>query len=107
MELLSAGCLVVMIEITTSGGFGGLATGGAHTSASLSDLPTAQAATYCEAFAPTALAALAETETPQGRADTITYEIKVVDDDGAHQFQLDETQLPPEMLDLIDDLINR
>jgi hypothetical protein len=107
MELLSAGCFVLMIEISMSGGFGGLPAGGANSTTTLDDMAPARSAAICEAFEPTALSALAEAAPSPGRADTVTYEITVTDDQGPHQFKLDETQLPPEMLDLIDELLHK
>lgn len=104
--MLSAGCLVLMIEISVSGGFGGLPAAGATKSTNLDDLPAAEAAALCAAFDPDALASMAETAPPAGRADTVTYEITVTDDQGPHRFQLDETQFPPETLDLIDGLLH-
>ncbi|WP_164658353.1 protealysin inhibitor emfourin [Tropicibacter sp. Alg240-R139] len=104
MGFVTAGCLVMMIKISTSGGFGGLSMAGVSRVAMVEDLPAAQLDVYCKAFAPDALQAMAQTSPPAGRADTVTYQITVTDADGAHQFELDETQLPPDLLDLIDAL---
>lgn len=105
MDILSAGCLVVLIEISTSGGFGGLAVTSPAKSVTLSELPEARAQVLCEAFDPAALQALSDKMAAPGRADTLTYEITVTDHAGRHPFVLDETQLPPRMLDLIDDVM--
>lgn len=94
----------MMIEITTEGGFGGLAAAGVNKAATVEDLPQADHDRICAAFAPSALAEIAGASANAGRADTVTYEITVTDDDGAHHFKLDETQIPATMLDMIDAL---
>ena len=104
MGLATAGCLAMMIKITTSGGFGGLAAAGVNKTTTVDDLPAPQHEVYCKAFAPDALSAMAQSLPPAGRADTVTYQITVTDDAGTHAFELDETQLSPDMLDLIDAL---
>ena len=104
MGLATAGCLAMMIKISTSGGFGGLAAAGVSKTATVDDLPAAQHEVYCKAFAPDVLSEMAQSLPPAGRSDTVTYQITVTDDTGAHAFELDETQLPPEILDLIDAL---
>ncbi|WP_136443984.1 protealysin inhibitor emfourin [Pacificoceanicola onchidii] len=105
MDIFSAGCLVVLIEISKSGGFGGLAVTSPAKSVTLADLPEARAQALCEAFDPAALRALSDGLATPGRADTLTYEITVTDHAGRHPFVLDETQLSPHMLDLIDDVL--
>ncbi|WP_089992610.1 protealysin inhibitor emfourin [Cognatiyoonia koreensis] len=94
----------MMIEISTSGGFGGLQAAGMTKLATVEDLPQPEHDRICAAFAPSALAEIAGKAPPAGRADTITYDITVTDDSGAHHFKLDETQIPPTMLDMIDAL---
>lgn len=94
----------MIIEISTEGGFGGLATAGINKTATVENLPQADHDRICAAFAPSALAEIAGTSAHAGRADTVTYAITVTDENGAHHFELDETQLPDTMLDMIDAL---
>lgn len=96
---------MILIEISKSGGFGGLVTSSNVRSVILSDLPNAEAQILCDAFDPAVLRALSEGAAAKGRADTLTYEITVTSPEGRQQFVLDETQLPPEMLDLIDEVM--
>ncbi|QEW17945.1 hypothetical protein LA6_000101 [Marinibacterium anthonyi] len=103
--MVSVGCVVLMIKISMSGGFGGLATAPGKT-AVLDDVQARQSAVVCEAFDPKALEALEGRFPPAGRADTIVYDITVTDEAGAHRFRFDETQLPADMLDLIDDIMH-
>ncbi len=100
---LAAGCFVMMIKITSSGGFGGLAAAGIDKQMDLESQTAALRDTYCTAFDPKALGALATKAEAPGAADMLTYRIVVTDDEKArHTFELREDQLPPALLDLID-----
>ncbi|MEL7224287.1 MAG: protealysin inhibitor emfourin [Cyanobacteria bacterium J06576_12] len=108
MEIFSACCLMLMIEISTSGGIGGLAQSASPTkSVTLNDLPNREAETLCRAFNPDVLRAISDKAVSLGRADITMYQIVVTDHHGSQRFAIDETQLSPEMLDLIDELVHR
>ncbi|WP_299813804.1 protealysin inhibitor emfourin [uncultured Jannaschia sp.] len=91
----------MMIEVASSGGFGGIAAGGMSKQLDVTD-PSSQQP-YCETFDPDALSRLADKAGHPSAADLQTYTIAVTDDDNRrHVFRLREDALPPEMLDLID-----
>lgn len=91
----------MMIEVASSGGFGGFAAGGVSKQLDVTDAESQQ--TYCETFDPGALSRLEAREPNPGAADMQTYTIAVTDDENRrHVFRLREDALPPEMLDLID-----
>lgn len=97
----------MIIEITSSGGFAGLAAAGIDKRFDPSSQPPELAQTYCTAFDPEQLGKIAaESEGLEGiGADMITYRIVVTGEDGEPRvFELREDQLPPEMLDLIDEM---
>lgn len=101
---LAAGCLAMMITITTSGGIGGF---GLVRSARLevSELPSPLQAEACARLDPTALDAL-ETPATRGGADRIVYHIVIsIDGSDPRAFDLPETALPDATLDLIDALL--
>jgi hypothetical protein len=99
----AAGCLAMMITITTSGGIGGF--GLARQAEVATDaLPEPLRAEACARLDSSALAALDAAPAPG--ADRITYHIVVIGTDGAaSRFDLPETALPAETLDLIDELL--
>ncbi len=98
-----AGCAAMIIEVTSEGGIGGLATGQSHRSLQVDAQPQAVQTEYCAAFSPEAMAAAAAPTRSPGGADRLIYTIKVTDDDGAvHRYTVSEGNLPPETLDLID-----
>jgi hypothetical protein len=95
----------MMITITTSGGIGGF---GLAKSAEVAvdTLPEPLRVETCARLDPAALAAL-QPAPPRG-ADRIVYHIVVVADDGSlTTFDLPETALPVDTLDLIDALLHR
>ncbi len=105
MEPVLVGCVAMIIEVVSQGGFGGLTGVQVTRRAVVEDLPSAAQEQYCARFDPGHLSELAAVVRPLGAADTISYEITVVDEEGArHHFVLDETLLPAELLDLIDAL---
>lgn len=95
----------MMIEVSTSGGLAGMARAAP---AKRLDLATVEAAVqdrYCDHFDPAALRALSAAAPDRHGADRFSYHITVTDEAGArHEFDLSEDQLPPEMLDLIDEM---
>jgi emfourin len=100
---MGPGCLAMMITITTSGGIGGF---GLAKSAEVAvdSLPEPLRVEACARLDPAALGAL-ET-TPRG-ADRIVYHIVIVEAGEARRFDLPESALPGETLDLIDALLAR
>ena len=91
----------MMIEVASSGGFGGLAAGGVTKQLDVTDPDDLQ--TYCEAFDPGELSRLEAREPNLAAADMQTYTIAVTDDENRrHVFRLREDAMPPVMLDLID-----
>ena len=92
----------MMIEIASSGGFGGLGAGPTKT-VEVDALDASLRERVCEAFQPDRLQELSDAA-PEG-ADRFQYDITVREDGGdTAAFHLDEGALPPEMLDLIDAL---
>ncbi len=95
----------MLIEVSASGGFGGLPAATTTRALDLEQLSEDRCRAYSAAFEPKALAEISQATPSQGRADTMTYEITVIDADGErHLFKIDETLLPPDLLDLIDDM---
>jgi hypothetical protein len=101
----AAGCLAMMITITTSGGIGGF---GLAKSAEVAteSLPEPLKVEACEKLDPAALKALDVTPV-RGAADYIVYHIVVEEEGRTASFTLPETALPPETLELIDALLAR
>lgn len=96
----------MMITITTSGGIGGF---GLARSAEVAvdSLPDPLRVEACARLDAAALGAL-DARQVRGAADRIVYHIVVVEDDGAStRFDLPETALPAETLDLIDEFLAR
>jgi hypothetical protein len=101
----TAGCLAMMITITTSGGFGGFGLKKA-TEVAVESLPEPLRVETCERLDPAALGALDPTPV-RGAADRVVYHIVVVEDGGAQaRFDLPETALPDATLELIDELFD-
>ena len=101
----AAGCLAMMITITTSGGIGGF--GLAKTAeVAVDSLPEPLRVEACAKLDPAALQAIAATR-PRGGPDRIVYHIMVVETGGTVRFDLPETALPAATLDLIDELLAR
>lgn len=106
MSGVGAGCLAMMITITTSGGIGGF--GLAKTAeVAVESLPEPLRVETCEKLDPAALEAIAATR-PRGGPDRIVYHIVVVASGSATvSFDLPEAALPASTLDLIDELLAR
>ncbi|WP_374303771.1 protealysin inhibitor emfourin [Paracoccus sp. (in: a-proteobacteria)] len=93
----------MIIEIAAQGGFGGIAAANLHKTIDVQDQPEQMRQDLCEAFEPDQLARLARQ--PCGDcADRLTYRITVTEDRRTRSFTLREAQIPPDMLDLIDQM---
>lgn len=93
----------MIIDIAAQGGFGGITAAHLRKTIHVDDQPDQMRQELCEAFEPDELARLARQ--PCGAcADRITYRITVTEDRRSHSFTLHEQQIPPEMLDLIDQM---
>lgn len=93
----------MIIEIEAEGGFGGIAAQDMHKTVDVDDQPEQMRQDLCDAFGPDHLARLASR--PCGNcADRITYRITVTEDRQTRSFTLQEQQIPPEILDLIDQM---
>lgn len=101
---LTAGCLAMMISITTSGGIGGF--GLVRTaSVAVDSLPEPLRVAACSRLDPQTLEALRAG--PARGADRVIYHIEVTEAGReAARFDLPEAALPPETLDLIDALLD-
>jgi hypothetical protein len=102
---VEAGCLAMMITISTSGGIGGF--GLARTAeVSVDALPDSLREEACLRLAPEALGSLEAM--PTRGADRIVYHIVVQEGaDAGRSFDLPESALPEATLDLIDELLHR
>lgn len=93
----------MIIEIAAQGGFGGIAAAQLRKTIDVSDQPEQMRQELCEAFEPDELARLSRR--PCGdHADRLTYRITVTEDRQTRSFTLQEQQIPPDMLDLIDQM---
>ncbi len=94
----------MIIEITSSGGIGGLASADLKKRADMSSADEPMRSEISAAFDPTRLSALAKDAAGHpGSADILTYTIVIIDEtEKRHQFEFSEDALPPEMLDMID-----
>ncbi len=93
----------MIIEISSSGGFGGLAAAGLNKRIDLDQQAPALRQEICEMFEPEDLSQL-EAKAPNAHsADGMVYRITLTDQAArAHVYTIPEDKLPPEMLDLID-----
>jgi hypothetical protein len=93
----------MIIEISSSGGFGGIAAAGVKKRIDVDQQSAAVQQEICEYFEPRDLDQLASRSGNARAADAMVYRIIVTDPkDGQHVYTIPEDQLPPEMLDLID-----
>jgi Emfourin len=103
---VAAGCLAMMVSISTSGGIGGFGLA-KSTEISVDSLPEPLREETCARLDATALGRI-KSAPPRGAADYVIYHIVIVDDGGQPRtFDLPETALSPETLDLIDALLAR
>ena len=95
----------MIIEISTSGGIGGIPSAGLQKSVDVKTLAEPDKSKICEVFDLNSLGAMAGKSGHPGAADQMTYKIIIVDDENQrHEFDVDEYVLPPEMLDMIDEM---
>ena len=93
----------MIIEIAAQGGFGGITAANLRKTIDVSVQPEQVRQELSEAFEPDELARLARQ--PCGNcADRMTYRITVTEDRQTRSFTLREQQIPPDMLDLIDQM---
>ena len=93
----------MIIEIAAQGGFGGITAASLHKTVDVADQPDQMRRDLCRAFEPEELARLSRQ--PCGDcADRLTYRITVTKDRQSRSFTLREAQIPPDMLDLIDQM---
>lgn len=93
----------MIIEIAAQGGFGGITAAQMRKTIDVDGQPEQMRQELCDAFEPDELARLARQ--PCGDcADRMTYLITVTEDRESHSFTLREAQIPPDMLDLIDQM---
>ena len=93
----------MIIEISSSGGFGGVAAAGLNKRIDVDQQSPSMRQEICEMFESRDLSQLASKSGTSRSADAMVYKIKVTDpEDGAHTYTIREDQIPPEMLDLID-----
>ncbi len=102
------GCAAVIITIATSGGIAGIGDPSGNKSVNTDSLPAETRDAVCAAFETRQLETLekkaAEPSKARG-ADRFTYHITVKDAGGKSiTFEIPEHVLPPEMLDLIDEM---
>lgn len=94
----------MIIDITAQGGFGGLAAASLHKTVDVARQPPQIRQELCEVFDPQNLRRLARNPCTDC-ADRMTYRITVTEDPQRSEvFSLREDQIPPEMLDLIDQM---
>ncbi len=100
---VTAGCLAMMISITTSGGIGGFGLA-RSVQASVENLPEPLRTEACSRLDPRALGALRAV--PTRGADRVVYHIVITQPGGGvARFDLGEGALPADTLDLIDALL--
>ncbi|MDP5307679.1 protealysin inhibitor emfourin [Paracoccus spongiarum] len=94
----------MIIEIAAEGGFGGIAAASVTKRIDLDQQGARMRQEFCDAFEPDELARLAS-QPCTTCADRMTYRITLTDDrQQSRIFTIREDQLPPEMLDLIDQM---
>lgn len=100
-----AGCVAMIIEISSGGGFGGISAAALSKRIDVDQQSAALQRELCEYFEPGDLRQLAATPCKTRCADSMVYQITVTDEQrNRHVYTLREDQLPPEMLDLIDQM---
>jgi hypothetical protein len=102
---LAAGCFAMIIEISSSGGFGGIPAAAMHKRIDVDQQAPSLRQEICDAFEPRDLRQLAARSGNLRGADLMVYRITVTDrQDGPHVYDIREDQLPAEILDLIDQM---
>ncbi len=95
----------MIIEISSSGGFGGLAAAGLNKRIDVDRQAPALRQEICDMFEPRDLSQLASRSVRAKGSDMMVYRIRVTGRQAGEQvYTIREDQLPPEMLDLIDQM---
>lgn len=95
----------MIIEISSSGGFGGIAAAGLKKRIDVDQQTPAVRQEICDMFEPDDLSQLASRPGRAKGNDMMVYRIRVTDQQqDEHVFTIREDQLPPEMLDMIDQM---
>lgn len=102
---MTAGCIAMIIEITSGGGFAGIGAGGVTKRIDVDAQAEPVRQELCEAFEAGDLMALEARSQASGAADMTTYRITVTGEDAERRtYSIREDYLPPETLDLIDQM---
>lgn len=95
----------MIIEVSISGGFGGINLGPTKKQLNLKDIPEQTRSEICELFDPEKLEVMAREKGHSGAADMTGYKIVIKDGiDLRHEFKIREDAISPEMLDIIDEM---
>lgn len=95
----------MIIEISSTGGFGGIPAAALNKRIDVDQQSASVRQEICEYFEPQDLSQLASRSKTRSGADMMVYRITVTNQqDGEHVYTIREDQLPPEMLDLIDQM---
>lgn len=95
----------MIIEISSSGGFSGIPAAAMHKRIDVDQQAPSLRQEICDAFEPRDLRQLASRSGVRNGADMMVYRITVTDrKEGEQVYNIREDQLPPEMLDLIDQM---
>lgn len=93
----------MIVQISTSGGIGGFGLG-KDARIEMDTLPEEIRTRACEIMTDEGLSQLAKTESGV-MPDGISYVITLEDMDGNHVYEINESAMAPEMLDLVDELM--
>ncbi|NDW05616.1 hypothetical protein GTK09_14410 [Jiella sp. 40Bstr34] len=95
----------MIVKIATSGGFAGIPAAGINKTVDVSSLPPPLQERVCRAFEPPKLKRLEKSGAPDTSVDRFNYAITVTDDAGeVHRYRLEESVLPAELIDLMDEM---
>ncbi len=95
----------MIIEITSSGGFAGIPGAGIDKQINVDIQAAAMKERICAAFEPAVLKKMSAKRTKYRGADLVTYRITIVGENTDKLvFEVREDDIPPEMLDLIDEM---
>lgn len=93
----------MIIEISSSGGFGGMPAAGLKKRIDVDQQAPSMQQEICDMFEPRDLSQLALRSVRAKGNDMMVYRIRVTDpQDGETEYSIREDQIPPQMLDLID-----
>jgi hypothetical protein len=95
----------VRIDVTRSGGFGGMVM---RASVDTADLPPEDAARIEQSLRGIDFVELGRTRSPStGTVDRFQYDLTITADDQRHEVSTGETQLPSEVRQVLDELLRR